>query len=72
MIVVLDANNAFCHVTDEVDIYWGAYLGREDEVLISGNLREVMGDIERIRALKKAEKGWIMDTYLLRRRSPDR
>lgn len=72
MIIMLDANDAFRHITDDVDIYWGAYLGTEDEVLISGNLREVMGDIERARALKKAEKSWIMDTYLLRRKPPDR
>jgi precorrin-6A synthase len=26
-----------------------------------------MGDIERIRAKAREEKGWIMDTYLLRR-----
>ena len=72
MIIMLDANDAYRHITDDVDIYWGAYLGTRDEVLISGNLREVMGDIERTRALKKAEKGWIMDTYLLRRKPPDR
>jgi len=68
MIVMLDANDAFSHITDEVEIYWGAYLGTEDEVLMSGSLREIMGDIKRVRALKKAEKGWIMDTYLLRRK----
>ena len=68
LIVMLDANDAFCRITDEVDIYWGAYLGTVDEVLMSGSLREVMGDIKRVRAQKKAEKGWIMDTYLLRRR----
>jgi len=34
---------------------------------VSGNLRELMEDIERMRTEAKARKGWIMDTYLLRR-----
>lgn len=68
LVVMLDARNAFRTVADEdVDIYWGAYLGTEDEVLVSGKVRDVMDEIERVRAAKKAEKGWIMDTYLLRR-----
>ncbi len=68
LVVMLDARHAFRTVADEdVDIYWGAYLGTDDEVLVSGKLRDVMDEIERIRAQKKAEKGWIMDTYLLRR-----
>lgn len=69
LVVMLDARNAFRTVADQdVDIYWGAYLGTKDEVLISGKVCDVMDEIERLRARKKAEKGWIMDTYLLRRR----
>jgi precorrin-6A synthase len=45
------------------EIYWGAYLGTEDEILVSGNLRELADDIERMRKEAKARKGWIMDTY---------
>ncbi len=72
LVVMLDARNAFRTVADQdVDIYWGAYLGTEDEVLISGKVRDVMDEIERVRTQKKAEKGWIMDTYLLRRK-PER
>ena len=36
-------------------------------ILVSGNLRELMHDIERMRAEAKARKGWVMDTYLLRK-----
>jgi precorrin-6A synthase len=50
-----------------MEIYWGAYLGTEDEILISGKLRDVMDEIERVRADARARKGWIMDTYLLRK-----
>ena len=52
----------------DIDIYWGAYLGTEDEILVSGQLCERADDIARMRADAKMRKGWIMDTYLLRRR----
>ncbi|HTV27584.1 MAG TPA: precorrin-6A synthase (deacetylating), partial [Xanthobacteraceae bacterium] len=52
----------------DTDIYWGAYIGTEDEILVAGSLRERADDIERLRAEAKARKGWIMDTYLLRKR----
>jgi precorrin-6A synthase len=52
------------------EIYWGAYLGSPDEVLFAGPLDNVIDDIARARATLKDEKGWIMDTYLLRRAAP--
>jgi len=68
VIVMLDADCAFKNISEAaMDIYWGAYLGTEDEILVSGNLRELTEDIERMRTEAKARKGWIMDTYLLRR-----
>lgn len=68
IVVVLDGDQAFKRVdAEDIDIYWGAYLGTEDEILIAGKLSEVMGEIERIRSEARKEKGWIMDTYLLRR-----
>lgn len=67
-VVMLDAECSFTHVPgDDVDIWWGAYLGLPDEVLISGKLRDVEDDIVRTRAGLRARKGWIMDIYLLRR-----
>jgi precorrin-6A synthase len=69
VIVMLDADCSFKAIDDSnIDIFWGAYLGTEDEILMAGNLRERMSDIEKTRAEAKARKGWIMDTYLLRRR----
>jgi precorrin-6A synthase len=69
VVVMLDANQTF---TDEdVDIYWGAYLGTPDELLISGPLPEVADEIRRVRAEAREKHGWIMDTYLLRRRLPE-
>jgi precorrin-6A synthase len=69
VVVMLDANCSFKTIDDPgMDIYWGAYIGTEDEILVTGNLRECAHDIERMRAEAKARKGWVMDTYLLRRR----
>jgi precorrin-6A synthase len=66
--VMLDAECSFKTISDpEIDIYWGAYIGTEDEILVSGNLKGRMHDIERIRSVAKEKKGWIMDTYLLRK-----
>jgi precorrin-6A synthase len=68
-VVMLDGDCAFKAVDDAgIDIYWGAYLGTKDEILASGQLREQAEGIERVRAEAKKRKGWIMDTYLLRRR----
>jgi precorrin-6A synthase len=68
VVVMLDGDQAFKRVvSDDLDIYWGAYLGTKDEILVAGKLAEVMGDIERIRKQAREEKGWIMDTYLLRK-----
>jgi len=69
VVVMLDADLAFAGLDAEgVQIYWGAYLGTHDELLVSGPLGEVAPEIERLRAEAKARKGWIFDTYLLRRR----
>jgi precorrin-6A synthase len=69
VIVMLDGDCSFKALADaDIDIFWGAYVGTDDEMLVAGHLRERMGDIERMRAEAKARKGWIMDTYLLRRR----
>jgi len=68
VVVMLDADCAFKGVArDEIDIYWGAYVGTEDEILIAGPLPEVMDEIERVRREARERIGWIMDTYLLRR-----
>jgi precorrin-6A synthase len=69
VIVMLDADCSFKAIeASNIDIYWGAYIGTDDEMLVEGSLREVGSDIERKHAEAKARKGWIMDTYLLRRR----
>jgi precorrin-6A synthase len=68
VVVMLDAGGTFATLPpDDIYIYWGAYLGTADEILISGPLAEVADDIVRARDEAKARKGWMFDTYLLRR-----
>ncbi len=71
VVVMLDGQCAFKTVDPETEIYWGAYLGTEDEILVAGRLGDVAGEIERVRREARARKGWIMDTYLLRRPHKD-
>ncbi|MFE3292162.1 precorrin-6A synthase (deacetylating) [Rhodococcus sp. NPDC059234] len=67
-VVMLDADCSFTRLAGDWQIWWGAYLGTPDEVLISGDLADVSKDIVRVRAELRERKGWIMDTYLVRRR----
>src|SRR5689334_20656842 len=67
VVVMLDSGLAFTALDGEWEIYWGAYLGTPDEILISGPLAEVTDEIVRVRAEARARKGWMFDTYLLRR-----
>jgi precorrin-6A synthase len=70
VVVMLDAHCSFSALRAEpIDISWGAYLGTPDEILVAGPLDDVSDEIERVRAAARERKGWIMDTYLLRRRS---
>ena len=68
VVVLLDGDQTFNRfAADNLYIHWGAYLGTDKEILVAGNLAEVMHDIEAIRERARKENGWIMDTYLLRK-----
>jgi len=67
-VVMLDGKCAFNTLADkDVVIHWGAYLGTPDEIIISGRISDVGADIERTREEARKKKGWIMDTYMLRK-----
>jgi precorrin-6A synthase len=66
--VMLDGRYAFDTVDPAgVHIWWGAYLGMPQQALAAGPLAETGPAIRTRRAALRAEHGWIMDTYLLRR-----
>ncbi|MCV9966601.1 precorrin-6A synthase (deacetylating) [Pararhizobium sp. BT-229] len=67
-VVMLDGEQAFMKIEDpDARIYWGAYLGTEQEIIISGRLAEVRDEVLKTRAEARARHGWIMDIYLLQK-----
>jgi precorrin-6A synthase len=67
-IVMLDGQCSFNNLLDEdLDIYWGAYLGMDEEILLSGKLSEIASRIAEVRSEQRQKNGWIMDTYLIAR-----
>lgn len=67
-VVMLDSHQAFRRFAGEgAEIFWGAYLGTADEILVSGPVAEVMDEIAAKRSAAQARIGWIMDTYLIRK-----
>lgn len=68
LVVMLDGETSFQGLPDMgLEIWWGAYLGAPEQILIHGTLPEIGPEIARIRAQARAAHGWIMDTYLLRK-----
>jgi precorrin-6A synthase len=67
VVVMLDGDPTFGHLDPDLTIFWGAYLGSPDEILIAGRLGDAGDAIRRVRAEARARHGWIMDIYLLRR-----
>ncbi len=68
IVVMLDGACAFQTLPpDDLHIYWAAYLGMPQQLLLSGPLADIGERIVIARAAARAEHGWIMDAYLLRR-----
>ncbi|AOX19914.1 precorrin-6A synthase (deacetylating) [Kozakia baliensis] len=68
LVVMLDGDCSFQHIASEgVTIYWGAYVGMPEQILLSGPLAQIGPRILTARAEARAGHGWIMDIYLLRR-----
>lgn len=67
-VVMLDGDCAFQTLDPQsLHIWWGAFLGMSEEMLIAGPLAEVGPRILATRARARAAHGWIMDIYLLSR-----
>lgn len=66
--VMLDGDCSFQSLAPEgTHIWWGGYVGMEQQILIEGPLSEVSAQIVKARADARAFNGWIMDIYLLRK-----
>lgn len=68
VVVMLDGASAWRSLDPAgIEVLWGAHLGGPDQVLVAGALAEVADEIERAKAAARDRRGWVMDTYLLRR-----
>ncbi len=70
VLVMLDGGLACADLVPlhpDLTIYWGAQLGLTDERLVAGRLADVIEDIARERERIREDRGWVLDTYLLRR-----
>lgn len=66
--VMLDGECSFERLTEpDLWIWWGAFLGMPEELLLCGPLTETAPRIVAAREAARERHGWIMDTYLLRR-----
>lgn len=67
-VVLLDNYESYRKFSDtDLNIYWGAYLGTEKEIVIYGKLKEVIEKIIKTRQKARKDNGWIMETYILRK-----
>jgi precorrin-6A synthase len=68
VVVMLDGDTAFQSLDPAgLHIYWGAYLGMPDQIILSGALAEVGPRIVAARQEARERHGWIMDSYILKR-----
>ncbi|WP_066717869.1 precorrin-6A synthase (deacetylating) [Sphingomonas pituitosa] len=68
LVVMLDGGCAFQTLDPQgIRIWWGAYLGMEQQALDHGPLAEAGPRIVAARPALRARHGWIMDVYLLRK-----
>lgn len=68
VVVMLDGDCSFTGLAPNgVTIWWAAYVGMQNQIAISGALADVSAQIVAARAKARADHGWIMDIYLLRR-----
>lgn len=69
VVVMLDGGTAFQSLDPAgLQIWWGAYLGMPDQIIMSGALAEVGPRIAALRQEARERHGWIMDCYILKRR----
>ncbi|MEL6792949.1 MAG: precorrin-6A synthase (deacetylating) [Pseudomonadota bacterium] len=66
--VMLDGQCSFQSLkTVDAHIWWGAFLGMPEQMLVEGELTKATPRIVAVREEGRARHGWIMDTYMLRR-----
>jgi precorrin-6A synthase len=70
VVVMLDGGAAFQSLdASRLHIWWGAYLGMANQLVMSGPLAEVGASIAAARRDARERHGWIMDNYIIKRLS---
>jgi precorrin-6A synthase len=68
LVIMLDGKCSFQALDPAgISIWWGAYVGMADQIILAGSLAETGPKILAAREAARARHGWIMDIYLLRR-----
>lgn len=68
VVVMLDGACSFASLAPEgVTIWWAAYVGMPQQIILTGPLAVAGPQIIATRAQARVRHGWIMDIYLLRR-----
>ena len=68
LVIMLDGSCSFQSLDPKgISIWWGAYVGMPEQIIVAGALAEVGARIVEVRAKARAAHGWIMDIYILRR-----
>jgi precorrin-6A synthase len=67
VVVLLDGSGRIAELDDDLEVWWGGWLGRPQEVLVHGRLGDVRDEILAAREAGRRAHGWVFDTYLLRR-----
>ena len=71
LVIMLDGACSFRALDPTgLHIWWSAYAGMAEEIILSGPVAEVTERIVDTRAKARAHHGWIMDIYLLRYDTP--
>ena len=70
VVVMLDGGTAFQSLDPAgLHIWWGAYLGMPEQIILSGPLADLATQIAETRRSARENHGWIMDSYILKRTS---
>jgi precorrin-6A synthase len=70
VVVMLDGGMAFQSLDPAgLHIWWGAYLGMPEQIILSGALADMAAPIAATRRGARERHGWIMDSYILKRTS---
>jgi len=68
IVVMLDGECSFQHLPAKgIEIWWAAFAGMPQQITLHGPLAEVGQTIIDTRAKARADHGWVMDIYLMRR-----